>query len=227
MRRAVVVRGGWDGHSPVAATDLFRPFLEHSGFDVEVHDSPEIYVDGLAEVDLIVQCYTMGSASDEAIRGLSEAIAAGTGMMGWHGGIADSFRNSADYLHLIGGQFACHPAKAPQDRVGDGTDVFIPYTVDIVPQRSSHPIVAGMSSFELVTEQYWVLSDEYCDVLATTTHPVQPWHPWHRPVIAPAIWTRQWGQGRICVITPGHDIPVLTDPNVRRLIERGMTWASR
>ena len=58
-----------------------------------------------------------------------------------------------------------------------------------------HPITAGIDDFDLVTEQYWVLHDDLIDVLATTTHPTQAWHPWHRPVTSPAIWTRQWGAG--------------------------------
>ena len=39
-RVALVVRGGWDGHQPVEATDLFIPFLEENGFDVRIEDSP-------------------------------------------------------------------------------------------------------------------------------------------------------------------------------------------
>lgn len=228
MRRALVVRGGWEGHAPVQATDLFIPFLEAAGYVVRIETTPEVYADErMAAVDLVVQCYTMGTASREAVAGLRAAVAAGTGMMGWHGGIADSFRASSDYLHLIGGQFATHPGKAPDDRRGDETDNFLPYRVDLVPERSDHPVVAGLESFELTTEQYWVLTDGLCDVLATTTHPAPAWHPWHREVTCPAVWTRQWGDGRICVVTPGHSIDVLEHPAVRTLIERGMTWASR
>jgi len=41
------------------------------------------------------------------------------------------------------------------------------------------------------------------------------------------VWTRQWGEGRIFVATPGHSIDVLQDPTVNTLIKRGMLWASR
>ena len=54
-----------------------------------------------------------------------------------------------------------------------------------------------------------MLHDDLIDVLATTTHPVQPWHPWHRPITSPAIWTRLWGDGRIVVTTPGHSPDIL------------------
>ncbi len=89
------------------------------------------------------------------------------------------------------------------------------------------PIVAGISDFELTTEQYWVLTDEYNDVLATTTIAAPDYQPWHRPVTCPAVWTRQWGDGRVFVSTPGHSLDVVNDPNVRTIIERGILWASR
>ncbi|GGL04468.1 hypothetical protein Sme01_66020 [Sphaerisporangium melleum] len=228
-RRALVVRGGWEGHVPVAATDLFVPFLEKHGFEVHLADSPAPYADDsfMSGVDLVVQCYTMGTIEPEELRGLAAAIRAGTGMAGWHGGIADSFRASSDYLHLIGGQFACHPGKDPAERDGSPADNFIPHTITMLPEAAAHPITEGIADFDLVTEQYWVLTDEYNDVLATTTQKVRSFDPWHREVTSPAIWTRRWGSGKIFVTTPGHSLDVLRHDSVRTIIERGMLWASR
>lgn len=229
-KSALVVRGGWDGHAPIEATDMFIPFLRENGYDVRIEDSPEIYADAgyLATVDLIMQTYTMGTITPEALKGLIAAVENGTGLAGWHGGIADSFRNSSDYLHFVGGQFATHPGKHPDERVADDpANNYLPYTVNIVPEMAEHPIVAGISDFELTTEQYWVLSDSYNEVLATTTHPTQPYHPWHETVTVPAVWTRRWGSGRIFVATPGHSVDILENPNVRTIIERGLLWASR
>lgn len=228
-RKALIVRGGWDGHQPVEATDLFIPYLRENGFDVRIEESPKIYADAeyMAGVDLIVQCNTMNTIEREEFEGLRDAIEAGTGMAGWHGGIADSYRNSSDYLHLIGGQFACHPGKHPEERVGDASDNFIDYTVNMLPEAADHPITAGIPDFPLRTEQYWVLTDEYIDVLATTTLPAREWDAWNRPVTCPAVWTRRWGEGRIFVATPGHSVEILQDPNVSTIIERGMLWASR
>src|SRR6187402_3918877 len=189
--RALVVRGGWDGHHPVEATELFIPFLEANGYDVRIDGSPEVY-----------------------------AVTAGTGLAGWHGGIADSFRASSDYLQLVGGQFATHPSKRPELVIGDETDNYLPYTVELTELGRAHEILAGIDDFTLETEQYWVLHDSLIDVLATMTHPVQPYHPWHRPIVSPAVWTRQWGAGRVFVATPGHSLDVLRDPNVRTIIER-------
>ncbi|MFC7625143.1 ThuA domain-containing protein [Microlunatus sp. GCM10028923] len=229
-RTALVVRGGWDGHAPVQATDLFIPHLVDNGFAVRVEDSPAIYADTdyLASVDLIMQCMTMSTIEHDQLAGLRGAIAAGTGFAGWHGGIADSYRNSSDYLHLVGGQFACHPGKPAAEHVpGDPANNFVPYVINIRPEAATHPIVAGIEDFELVTEQYWVLSDDYVDVLATTTQKVRDGDPWNREVTSPAIWTRTWGEGKIFVATPGHSVDVLQNPSVKTIVERGLLWASR
>lgn len=228
-KTALVVRGGWDGHQPVEATDLFIPHLLEHGFEVRIEDSPKVYADSdyMSGVDLVMQCMTMSTIEAAEVAGLRAAVEAGTGLAGWHGGIADSYRDCADYLQLIGGQFACHPAKHVDERTGEQSDHYLPYRVNVLPQAAEHPITAGIGDFDLVTEQYWVLSDSLNDVLATTTVPARDFDPWHREIVSPAIWTRQWGRGRIFVSTPGHRVEVLKDPNVRTMIERGLLWASR
>lgn len=228
-RKALVVRGGWEGHEPVAATEEFIPHLHEHNFDVEVHDSPAPYADAelMSAIDLIVQSVTMSTITDEQLAGLRAAVEAGTGLAGWHGGIADSYRNTSDYLQLVGGQFASHPGKPPAEHRGEPDDNFVPHTIDITPAGREHPITAGITDFELITEQYWVLADDYNDVLATTSQQARPTDPWHREVTSPAIWTRQWGKGRIFVCTPGHQLNILQDPNVGAIVRRGLLWASR
>lgn len=229
-RTALVVRGGWPGHQPVETTDAIIPFLEANGFRVRVEDSTAVYADAeaMAATDVVIQSVTMSDIADEEVRGLVAAVAAGTGLAGWHGGIVDSFRAHPEYLLLTGGQFAVHPPRArAEELVGDHTDNAIDYTVDIVPERADHPIVAGLASFPLTSEQYWVLSDSHNDVLATTTLAARDFDAWQEPVTVPAVWTRTWGAGRVVVATPGHDLAVVTDPNVRAIIERGILWASR
>jgi len=42
-KTAVVVRGDWDGHQPVEATDPFIPYLYVHGNDVRVEGSTRVY----------------------------------------------------------------------------------------------------------------------------------------------------------------------------------------
>lgn len=217
QRRALVVRGGWPGHSPEAATDLFVPTLVEAGFDVVCESTLEAYADTdlMGDLDLVVQCWTMGEILPDELRGLRTAVASGTGFAGWHGGIVDSFRLATDYLQMVGAQFAAHP--------GDLVD----HTVTVLPERADHPVVAGIDEIRLTSEQYWVLTDSANDVLATTLITPQPGDPWHEPVVSPAIWTRHWGQGRIFVSAPGHHLEDLEHPALRTVIERGLLWAAR
>ena len=224
MRRALVVRGGWDGHEPVAATDRFRPFLADCGFRVQVSDDLAVYADPetMASVDLVVQCWSIGRITEPQARGLAAAVRRGAGLAGWHGGIVAAF-DSEPYLHLTGGRFVYHPPGP------------VAHELTVVPGRQHHPIMEGLGSVSLDTEKYWVLTDELCDVLATVRFPPD-WPgdddhggttPWRREVTMPAVWTRQWGSGRVFVSTVGHRLADLEVPVVRRLTERGLLWATR
>ena len=229
-RQALIVRGGWDGHMPVETTDLFVPFLEANGFSVRIEESPAVYADAatMAGVDLIVQVMTMSTIEKDALAGLIAAVRAGTGVVGWHGGIADSYRDSADYLQLIGGQFAHHASvHPPEQATGDQSDNYQEYSTELTELGRSHPVTDGVDDFTLTSEQYWVLSDDYNEVLATTTQTKREWDAWDRPVTFPAIWTRHWGEGRIVVSTAGHRLEIVQHPAVRRTIENGMLWAAR
>ena len=217
-RRAIVVRGGWEGHSPVEATERFIPFLREQGFEVEIFDGPHAYddADRLAATDLVLQCYTQGEATDEQVTNLLKAVQSGTGLAGWHGGIVDSFRASPDYLHLTGGQWAAHPGG------------FVDYEVEVVADRADHEIVAGLAPrWSHHTEQYWCLADDLNDVLVTSRFEVTDETPWREPLVVPAVWTRSWGTGRVFVSTIGHKLDDLDVPEVRTLTERGLLWASR
>jgi len=210
-RRALVVRGGWEGHLPAEATELFIPFLRENGFEVTVSDSTESYLD-LDGTDLVLQCVSMGEISAEAVKGLEAAVRAGTGLAGWHGGIVDSFRGNVDYSFMTGGQFISHPGG------------FVDHRIEIV---SDDPIVEGLTHFDLHTEQYYVHADPSNNVLATTTFRAHPDYPWIEGATMPAVWTRTWGEGKVFVCTPGHSLADLDTPEVRTIIERGLLWASK
>lgn len=216
-RRALVVRGGWDGHCPVEATERFIPYLEDHGFVVDVKEDLDVYLDAerLAATDLVVQCWSMGEITDAQVLGLAAAVEAGTGLAGWHGGICASFPGSADYLQLVGGQFATHPGGVKE------------HEIVISPDRADHPVVAGLTRWTQTTEQYWVLTDSLDDVLATTRHRADDTTPWRKDCVCPVVWTRQWGRGRVFVSTIGHSPRDLDQPSVRTLTERGLLWASR
>ena len=214
MKHALVVRGGWEGHVPVPATDRCVPVLKEAGFEVTVSSSLDSYLDAglLADTDLIVQCWTMGTLSDEQTAGLSRAVRAGTGLAGWHGGIVDSFRGNPHYSLITGGQFLHHPRG------------FVSYPVRPV---SSHPVVAGLRPFTVETEQYYVQVDPGNEVLAVTDFVADPDYPDMAGVVMPVTWVRRWGAGRVFITTIGHCLDDLKVPEVDTMIREGMSWATR
>ena len=104
MKKALIVRGGWEGHEPKQGADYFVPFLKESGYEVVVSDTLEIYSDAAAmhSLNLIVPVLTMGTFTKEQEKGLLKAVEQGVGIAGWHGGMADSFRNNTDYQFMVG-----------------------------------------------------------------------------------------------------------------------------
>lgn len=214
---ALFVYGGWEGHAPSESADIIVPALEEAGFTVHTEQSLEVYADPdyLKQHSVIVQNWTMGEILPDELRGLISAVTSGVGLAGWHGGIVDSFRMATDYVQMVGGAFVAHPHEV------------VDYTVRVTTAGEAHPITEGLQDFDVRSEQYWVISDPLCQVLATTEIPVRPGDPWEAPVLSPVVWARMWGQGRVFVNTVGHSLADLVIPEVKDVIVRGVKWAAK
>ena len=213
-KRALIVAGGWEGHEPDQCADLFAGILRDDGFAVARSDTLDAYLDAeqLRRTDLIVPIWTRSEISPAQERGLLDAVAAGTGIAGWHGGMADAFRNNPEYQFMVGGQWVAHPGN------------IIDYTVQIV--NRDDPITAGIGDFVMHSEQYYMHVDPSNDVLATTTFSGD-YAPWIAGCVMPVIWRRHWGAGRVFYSSLGHVRADFDVPEARELTRRGMHWAAR
>lgn len=213
-KKALMVWGGWEGHEPKQCVDIFAPILEEAGFAVDIHTTLDIYTDQaqMQSYDLISQVYTMSQISKEQEKGLLETIKAGTGFAGWHGGMADAFRNNTEYQFMVGGQWVAHPGN------------IIDYEVNIINHED--PITAGLSDFKMHSEQYYMHVDPSNEVLATTTFGGQ-YAPWIEGTVMPVVWKRRWGQGKIFYSSLGHVASDFNVPEAREITRRGLIWASR
>ncbi len=219
MKKALVVWGGWDGHTPEQSSAIFADLLKADGFDVEVSTTLDSYLDAekLAGLSLIVQCFTMSKITAEQWKGLSAAVRSGVGFAGGHGGIIDSFRENTEYQWMTGGQWVAHPGNC------------IPsYRVDL--RDADHEIIRGLSSFELKdTEQYYVQFDPGVDVLCSTTfagvHGETGLYP--AGVVMPYAWTRAWDKGKVFVACWGHTFKDFEVPEAKEIVRRGLVWAAR
>ncbi len=214
MKRALMLWGGWDGHEPKECVERLAPELERSGFTIDISDSLQCLEDKerTAAYDLIVPCWTMGEISPEASIGLSEAILAGTGLAGWHGGMGDAFRNDTTFQFMVGGQFVAHPGN------------IIDYTVHIVD--TNDPVVAGISDFSMHSEQYYMHVDPSNHVLATTTFS-GTYCPWIQGCVMPSIWKRKYGLGNVFYNALGHVVADFDVPECLEITRRGLIWAAR
>ena len=215
-KRALMVWGGWEGHEPKQCVEIFAPFLREQGYDVKAADSLDVYCDLslMKELSLIVPVWTMGTITKEQLAGLMDAVHAGTGLAGWHGGMADSFRNACDYQFMVGGQWVSHPGN------------IIDYTVNIT--NHDDPITKGIADFKMHSEQYYMHVDPSNEVLATTTFSGNEGNvPWIAGTVMPVVWKRRWGNGRIFYSSLGHVAADFDVPEAREIVHRGMLWASR
>ena len=214
-KKAIMVWGGWEGHEPKQCVDIFAPILEEEGFAVTISGTLDTYKDRdlMAEQDLVVPAWTMGQIEGEQEQGLLAAVDRGTGIAGWHGCMADSFRNNTTYQFMVGGQFVAHP------------DGIIDYTVNIA--APDDPIVAGLDDFQMHSEQYYMHTDPGNQVLATTTLEGRQSAPWVNGTVMPVVWKRAWGAGRVFYSSLGHVARDFDVPEAREIQRRGMLWASR
>ena len=214
MKSALFVWGGWDGHEPKQCVDIFAPLLQEQGYKVEISDTLDSYLDPskMQSLSLVVQVWTMGTITDAQERALLQAIESGVGFAGWHGGMADSFRNNVNYQFMVGGQWVAHPGGV------------IEYEVNVV--HHDDPITAGIGDFRVESEQYYMHVDPSNEVLATTTFAGE-YVPWVAGVTIPTVWKRRWGQGRVFYCSVGHVAKDFDVPEAREIVRRGMLWASR
>jgi type 1 glutamine amidotransferase len=214
MKRALMVWGGWEGHEPRQCVNVFAPLLEAAGFTVDISDSLDIYLDTerMRSYAVIAQVYTMSTITREQEQGLLDAIESGVGFAGWHGGMADAFRNSTNYQFMVGGQWVAHPGN------------IIDYTVKLTNHED--PITIGLSDFAMHSEQYYMHVDPSNEVLATTTFTGQHC-PWIEGVVMPVVWKRRWGAGRIFYASVGHVAADFDVPEAKEIVRRGLLWAAK
>jgi hypothetical protein len=213
-KRALIVWGGWEGHEPRLGAELFGGLLRAEGYAVEISTTLDTYINAekLRSLHLIVPIWTMGAITREQERGLLDAVAAGVGIAGWHGGMADAFRNNPEYQWMVGGQWVAHPGN------------IMNYRVNII--NHTDPITAGLDDFDMHSEQYYLHVDPSNDVLATTTFSGDH-AAWVAGCVMPVVWKRRWGQGRVFYSSLGHVVKDFDVPEAREIQRRGMLWASR
>lgn len=212
MKEALIVWGGWSGHEPRECAELIAGMLEADGFKVFVENTTEAFADpSIRDLSLIVPIITMAKIEKEELSNLVGAVKGGVGLGGYHGGMADAFRDQPEYQFMVGGQWVAHPGGV------------IDYTVDVV--RPDDPVMAGIDGFPYRSEQYYMHVDPSNEVLATTRFTGEH-AEWIDGVVMPVVWKRRFGRGRVFYSSLGHVAAEFQVPQMRTILRRGLLWAA-
>ena len=130
-----------------------------------------------------------------------EFVQRGGGLLLLHAGTC--YKDLPEMRGVTGGTFLSHPEQSP---------------VTIEP-KAGHPITDGVEKFTMQDEHYvMTLDDAAADVFlhSRSEHGVQP-----------SGWTRSEGFGRVCVLTPGHNIEVWLHPSFQKLLLNTLRWVAK
>lgn len=205
MAKALIVSGGWDGHKPFEVADILTEKLNSLGVSVKNSRDLDDFKRS-SEFDVVIPNWTMGEVQHDQIEPLLQAVEAGIGVAGIHGGMGDAFRSNTRYQFMCGGQFVEHPGGGERH-----------FTVDFA---QDYPLTEGFSELEAVTESYYMHLDPAIKVLATTTFED------FGDTIMPVAWTKGWGTGRVFYCSLGHSPEVVKIPTVLEFVARGIIWAA-
>ncbi|MES2730583.1 MAG: PVC-type heme-binding CxxCH protein [Bacteroidota bacterium] len=142
-------------------------------------------------------------------KALLDFVASGKGLIPLHCA-SFCFRNSPEYVKMVGGQFWRHT-----------TD-----TIQAMITQPNHAAIAGVSSFKSFDETYLhqqlqpdniVLMEREIKADQAADKPGQKTEPF--------TWVRTHGKGRVFYTAYGHDDRTFTNPGFHALIEKGILWA--
>jgi trehalose utilization protein len=130
-----------------------------------------------------------------------EFVRTGGGLLVVHSGTI-GYREMPGLLGLIGGVFVQHPPQCE---------------VTITPQ-GYHPITANVEPFTIRDEHYFMETDDpeaHYFLTTISEHGTQE-----------GGWMRDEGKGRVCVLTPGHNVEVWLHPEFQTMLNNALHWCS-
>ena len=139
----------------------------------------------------------------EAVQAVfADDVRKGSGLLAVHSGTA-GYDQMPVLRGLLGGVFAYHPEQC---------------LVTVNP-HVGHPLAAGSSPFTLQDEHYFMtLDDPQADVYMTTTSQYGE---------QPGAWRRVEGNGRVVVLTPGHNLEIWLHPSFQTLLLNSLRWCGK
>ena len=167
--------------------------------------------------DVVADYVTDSRLADAQLSGLASFVADGGGYLPIHcaadltshldeaGEFVARDEPVPELLELIGGYFLDHPEQS---------------TFGVRVVDADHPVVDGVSDFEVFDEPYQVaVEEERIRVLAWMDHP-------DLDEAYPVVWVREHGAGRVCYSSLGHTDAALEHEQHRRLLSNAVAWVA-
>lgn len=186
------------GLAPLEASDFAFDWIEHADdwSAQRMHDYRTVLFTKMNHTSATDQRPWV----DDAVQAtFLDYVRQGNGLLVIHSGAA-GYAEMPVMRRLMGGAFLHHPPQCQ---------------VTVEPHPGYH-LTPNADSFTLVDEHYHMaLDDEQADVFLSTRseHGTQL-----------AGWTRLEGHGRVCLLTPGHNIEVWLQPSYQAVIASAMRW---
>lgn len=133
-----------------------------------------------------------------------EYVEAGGGFISLHAGNTFGADSCKEYCDFVGNSFVTHPLRCP-------------VTVCVTKM---HPITEGVENFTERDEHYQL--DHFADDMEVFLETES--EPGGRQV---AGYTRNLGEGRLCVLTPGHTLAVWKNKNFQTLLMNAIDWCAQ
>ena len=197
QRLEVLFLGDKGHHVPVERFPELLKGLGPMGVNLSYTDNmADINAANLAQYDALMIYANTDLIEPAQEKAMLEYVRGGKGLVPLHCA-SYCFRNSMQYVALVGGQFKSH-----------GTGVFKTEITD-----AAHPIMKGFTPFETWDETY-VHAFGAADRHILQTREGEPY-----------TWTRNEGKGRVFYTAYGHDTRTFTNPGFQDLVFRGTLWA--
>jgi type 1 glutamine amidotransferase len=137
----------------------------------------------------------------EVERAFAAYVRSGKGLLAIHSGTA-GYAQTPLLRSLLGGVFDHHPEQC---------------LVEIAPVMGE-PLASDLAPFTIRDEHYFMAMDDHeAQVFLTSAS---------ENGAQSAGWTRREGQGRVCVLTPGHNLEVWLHPTYQKIIRTAIRWCS-
>jgi uncharacterized protein len=210
-RRLEVLFLGDNGHhKPVERLPSIMSALGNKGINFTYTDKLEdINLENLNRFDALMIYANWDEITPQAETALLAYVASGKGILPIHCA-SFCFRNSPEYVKMVGGQFWKHT-----------TDTI---SANIV--QPNHQIMNGLTKLKAFDETY-LHSQLQADNNVLMNREIKADQRKDRPETKnePYTWTRNYGKGRVFYTAFGHDEQAWENPDFHKLLENAIVWA--